>query len=119
MTVKALYLKVNDLQPYYYAQVKDSNGSVVSLAGATIRCTMRLINSSTLKINRQTTGINVTDAANGMFEYRWQVGDTDTIGKYYIEFEISPVAGGKFTVPSGVNNLKHAEVNVVDSLDAQ
>lgn len=105
MPVEKLYLKRNDLQPYYLFQVKDSLDAVVDITGATIRCTMVLYDPatgllSTIKINRQTAGINLTDAANGKGEYQWQSGDTDTIGTYRIEFEVTPASGGKFTVPN-------------------
>ena len=100
MNVIALLIKKNDLQPHYPEQVKDSAGTVVNLTGATIYCTMKnIVDDGTLKINRQTTGINISDAVQGKFEYQWQTGNTDTAGKYYIEFEINPASGGKFTVP--------------------
>ena len=112
--IPALYIKENDLQPYYYAQVKDADDAVVSIAGATIYCTMKS-SGGALKINRQTTGITISDGANGKFYYAWQSGDTDTTGKYYIEFEINPASGGKFTVPASPN--EKAEVFIEPSLD--
>jgi hypothetical protein len=109
-----LRLKKNDLQPYYYAQLKDAADNPVDLTAAAIVCTMRAADG-TLKIDRQSAGISITDAANGKFEYRWQSGDTDTAGKYFIEFEITPQSGGKFTVPAD----SAAVVLITDSLDAQ
>ena len=38
--VKDFNIKVRDLQPYYRVKVKDSSGTVVSVAGATILCTL-------------------------------------------------------------------------------
>ena len=121
-TVDKLRIKRNDLQPYYYFTAKDQAGAVIDLAGATIRCTMRLwdpdtgIYASGKKIDRQTAGINVTDAAAGEGEYQWQAGETDTSGIYRIEFEVTPGSGGKFTIP----NPKYGEAEVVihDDLDA-
>jgi len=114
--IPALYIKQDDLQPYYYAQVTDADGDVVSIADATIYCTMKSSGGS-LKINRQTTGITISDGgANGQFHYAWQSGDTDTVGKYYIEFEINPGSGGKFTVPASPN--ERAEVFIEPGLDA-
>lgn len=111
--ITVLTIKKNDLQPAYPAQVKDSAGNVVNLTGATIYCTMKNAVDGTLKINRQTTGINISDAANGKFEYQWQTGNTDTAGKYYIEFEINPASGGKFTMPPD----NSAGVWIKESLD--
>lgn len=116
MAIETLPVKQNDLQPYYYAQVTDGSGAVVDITGATIYCTMKDARTGVLKINRQTAGINVSDAANGKFEYRWVSGDTDTVGKYYIEFEINPGSGGKFTIPADPET--RAEVYIVQSLDA-
>jgi hypothetical protein len=110
-----LQLKVSDLQPYYYGQVVNSLGLPVIITGATIYCTMKDAKTGTVKINRQTAGIFITDGANGQFEYRWQAGNTDTIGKYNIEFEVNPGAGGKYTVPVG----EEAVVNILAALDAQ
>jgi len=111
--IKLLTIKKNDLQPYYFAQVVDSDEDPVSLVDATIYCTMKSTEGN-IKINRQTAGINVTNPGNGNFEYQWQSGDTDTAGKYYIEFEINPLAGGKFTIPAGDDK---AIVIIQDSLD--
>ena len=114
MSMKILYLKKNDLQPYYYAKAKQSDGTVINLSGATIYCTMKKVDGS-IKIDRKTAGINVSDAAAGEFEYKWQSGDTDTLGSYHIEFEINPSAGGKFTVPADPNDV--ALVKIEASLD--
>jgi hypothetical protein len=110
--ISKLILKKNDLQPYYYVQAKDYSDNPISLTGATIYCTMKS-DSGTVKINKQTAGISITDAANGLFEYHWQAADTDTVGIYYIEFEIAPISGGKFTLPT----QPAAVVQIIDSLD--
>jgi hypothetical protein len=112
---KTLRLRQNDLQPYYRAKVEDSDGSAVDLTGASIVCTMKARGGS-VKIDRQNAGINITGAAAGEFEYRWQAGDTDTVGPYDVEFEISPQSGGKFTVPAKAGE---AEVIIAASLDSQ
>lgn len=115
--IEPFYIKQYDGQPYYPVAVKDSDGNVVSIAGATIKCTMKDRRSGDLKINQQTTGCVITSADLGEFEYRWQTGsgDTDAVGKYHIEFEITPGSGGKFTVPADPRDV--AEVFVVKSLD--
>jgi hypothetical protein len=97
--IKPLRLKKNDLQPYYYGKVANADGSSPDLTGAEIYCTMKKAGGATPKIDRQTTGVIITDGLKAEFEYRWQAGDTDTPGKYSIEFEIDPPAGGKFTIP--------------------
>lgn len=46
--------------------------------------------------------VTITDAANGLAEYQWQVGDTDTKGIYVFEFRFSKYVeeeGRTFTIP--------------------
>lgn len=112
---KRFCIKVNDLQPYYKVKVVDSDGNPVPLPGASIVCTMLARGGSSPKIDRQSTGINVTDEDGGEFEYQWQNGDTDTVGLYDIEFEITPQSGGKFTIPV----KDEAKVAIVASRDSQ
>lgn len=115
MSVKTLQITVNDLQPYYYFQVKDSDGTV-DLTGATLRLTFRNITTGTRKIDRAIDRITVTGAAQGTAEVRWLLGDTDTIGMYKIEVEITPSSGGKFTIPP---KGEVALVEIVQSQDTQ
>ena len=113
--IETFYIKQNDKQPYYPIVVKDSDKNVVVITGATIRVTLKNVRTGTLKIDRQTAGVTITDGANGEAEYRWQTNDTDTVGKYHIEFEIDD-GSGKFTLPVDPSDV--AEVFVVKSLDA-
>ena len=115
---KLLNLIETDLQPYYYAKVVDNNGGI-DLSGASIVCSMKNLTDGTLKINRQSAGIVIDpdQVANiGQFKYEWQAGDTDTPDNYCIEFEITPAAGGKFTIPAS-NSESPALVNINESLD--
>ena len=117
--VEILYLTQYDLQPHYPVKAIDSSGATVDLTGATIYCNMVLITGGTLKINRQTAGIVIANQTTnkGEFKYQWQTGDTDIAGKYYIEFEINPASGGKFTVPSPKEGK--AQVTISAGLDTQ
>ena len=108
-------LTKGDLQPFYFVAVKDSNDDPVDITGATIYCTMRA-EDGTKKINRQTTGITITDGAKGEFQYEWQSGDTDTVGQYDIKFEIDPAAADIFTIPAA--GKERAQVVINESLDA-
>jgi len=91
-----------DDQPSYPVTVMDLQGNLIDLSGATINCTMKKPFTDTPKIDRQTAGIEIDpDQTNnkGEFQYNWQTGDTDTVGLFYISFEVNPVSGGKFTLP--------------------
>ncbi len=119
MAIKTLQLHTNDLQPYYRVTVKDSDGNLIDLTGATIVCTMRESTTGAVKINRASAGIVIANQTTnkGEFEYRWQSSDTDTAGSYYIEFETTPQTGGKFTLPSPDQGL--AAVVISEGMDGQ
>lgn len=53
-------------------------------------------NRETPKVDTQAA--NITIPTEGKVEYRWQTGDTDTVGKYYFEFKFTK-SGKSFTVP--------------------
>lgn len=114
MAIPPFYIKQHDRQPYYYAQVVDADGDPVDLAGASFKTTMKQ-RDGTLKIDQSLLNVNVTSEVNGDFEYQWSGSDTNTVGKNYIEFEVTPGSGGKFTVPA--NPDERAEVWVMKSLD--
>ena len=111
-----LYITQYDLQPYYYVTAQDQAGTAINLTGASIVCTMRNRRTREIVIDRQSAGISITGASTGQFEYRWQAGDTDLVGDYHIEFELTPTTGGKFTLPSRAHE---AEVSIRESLDSQ
>jgi len=113
--IKTFYITQHDLQPYYPVQVKSTSNSPVDLTDSTIRCIMKVQKGTSIIINRESTGVYVSDAINGKFEYKWLQGQTGTTGQFYIEFEVTPLSGGKFTVP----NFRYgrAEVHVVSGLD--
>ena len=117
MAIQEFIIKRNDLQPYYRGVVKEYNDSgvkiVKDISGATIRCTMKSP-QGTVRIDRQSCVI--TDSTAGEFEYRWSSGDTTSTGKYFIEFEVTPGSGGKFTVPP---DNKGAVVHIKEDLDNQ
>lgn len=99
--VDVLYMTVGDLQPYYYAQIKDSSDNPVDLTGASVFFTMKNTRGK-VKVNLQAA--TVTDAANGYVEYRWQSGDTATAGRYLIEFKVVPQNAKPFRVPADIND---------------
>lgn len=105
--IPTVYLKRNDLQPYYYFHVTDSNGDDIDVSSATIRVNMIHVQSLTTIISRQTAGVSFTDTVNGdsasvgKGHYSWASSDTAIAGKFKFEIEVTPISGGKFTLPSG------------------
>jgi len=70
-----MYLKVGDLAPKLQFDLN------ANLTGATVVAKIRRAHQSTVL----TKTLDVTDAAQGLCEYQWVAGDTDTPGTYYIE----------------------------------
>jgi hypothetical protein len=62
-----------------------ANGVPVDLTGASAaRFIMKT--GSTLKVNR--AAMSFIDRSNGIVEYAWVTGDTDTSGTYNVEVEV-------------------------------
>lgn len=99
MTVRRI--KRNDTLPYLAIQVLDSNGDAKDLTGATAEFHMSKTIGGATKVNAPA---EITDAELGHIEYHWQVGDTDTTGSYFGEFQVITMGGRKFTNPVK-NNL--------------
>ena len=86
---------------------RDASGvlAVVNLAGLTVKFSM--VNEAGLKIcNEVTTGVTVTDAANGKVQYDFQTADVATAGTYYAWFTVYsgtehdtyPIGGRKLVI---------------------
>jgi hypothetical protein len=94
-----LTLMVNDLQPYYYVQVKDASGAF-NLSGYSVYFSMRKTTASSNKVDKK--AMTVTAASTGFAEYRWAWGDTDTAGTYKLEIRVEETANttNGFTLPT-------------------
>lgn len=106
-----IYVKQNDRRPAAEVTIKRGT-SVVDLnlaTGVTFKMRERT-QSGALKVN---TAAVITDATNGVVEYRWQSGDTDTPGTYYAEWEVIWNDGTTETFPT----LGHDIVIVTGDLD--
>ena len=95
----AFTIKQNDTSPSLGATLKDAQSTVVSLVGATVKLHMNSLDG-VAKINQTMT---VTDAEGGVIQYDWQAGDTDTVGAYYAEFQVTYVDGSVETFPNDGN----------------
>lgn len=93
-----VYMKQNDTAPALTATLKDDNGTAIDLTGATVVFNMRQRSDSTVKVNRGS--VSIVSAAAGQVSYSWQTGDTDTVGVFDGEFEITHADSTIQTVPS-------------------
>lgn len=90
-------LKQGDTSPSLAITLMDAAGNPVDLTGASVRFHMKPIDSPTVKIDATAT---VTDAANGKVRYDWQTGDSDTLGFFQGEFEVTFSDGTVGSFPS-------------------
>ena len=82
----AFYIKQNDTQPAFQAILEDGGGVPINLDGATVRFHMRSIGTKVVKVDESAS---VISAVGGIVRYTWAAGDTDTIGSFQAEFEVT------------------------------
>lgn len=100
----------NDLLPVLVAVLKDDNDTIVDLSGATVKFNMRARGATTTKVSAAC--VVSSPATDGEVTYNWQGTDTDTIGSFLGEFEVTFGSGKKLTCPNG----KKIAIEVVDDL---
>ena len=105
----AFSIKQNDTSPALQATLKDAALSPINLTGATVRFHMKSIEGA-IKIDDPMT---VTNALGGVVQYDWVLGDTDTVGAYYVEFEVTYSDASVETFPNNGNKI----VSVVRELN--
>jgi hypothetical protein len=94
----AFRIKTNDTSPKLSVTLTDALGTPIGLAGCAARFHMKAFGASSLKIDAVA---DIEDIVNGIVEYSWQAGDTDTAGTYYGEIEVTY---GDDTVETFPNN---------------
>ena len=95
----AFNIKQNDTSPSLQATLNDASGTVIILTGASVRFHMKALDG-TVKVDAAMT---VTDNLNGVVQYDWQTGDTDTVGSYSVEFEVTYFDNTIETFPNNQN----------------
>jgi hypothetical protein len=108
-------IKQHDTRPAWTVQLKDdldgtpSNINLTTAAG--VRFLMRSQTApGALKVNGTCA---ITNASTGTISYTFVAADTDTVGAFNVEVEITWSDGGVQTVP----NTGYWTVQVVDDLD--
>ena len=105
----AFNIKQNDTSPSLQATLKDSNLTPINLNGATVEFHMKSL-GGTIKVNETMT---IVDSPNGIVKYDWQTGDTDTVGTYNVEFQVTYSDTTIETFPNNGNLV----INVVRELN--
>lgn len=96
----AFNIKQNNTSPSLQAILKDGSGTVINLTGASVRINMKAVGGTGLKVNSAMTIVNAT---GGIIQYDWQTGDTDTVGSYSVEFEVTYSDNTIETFPNNQN----------------
>lgn len=91
------YIKQNDTGPSMLATLQDASGNAIDLTAGNVRFHLRPINSSTAKVDEAAT---IVTADAGIVRYDWQASDTDTIGSYQAEFEVTYADASIETFPN-------------------
>ena len=103
------FVKQNDTSPKLAATLKDGNGQVVDVTGASVRFHMAKLNSSTVITDASAT---VTNAPAGTVEYAWTASDTASIGTFRGEFEVTFPTGLIETYP----NSGYISIQITDDI---
>jgi len=104
-----VYMKQNDTLPAITAQLVDADGSIPDLTGATVKFIMRLTSGGAAKVD---TSATIVTATTGDVKYSWVAADTDTVGDYEGEFEVTFSGGAIQTYP----NSRYFSIKVVDDI---
>jgi len=91
------YIKQNDTSPAIAAQLLDANGDAVNVAGASVAFNMRT-RGGAVKVNAAAG--SVVNASEGRVKYSWDAADTDTIGRYEAEFQVTYADSSIETFPN-------------------
>lgn len=97
----AFSIKQNDTSPSLQATLKDASQTPINLTSATVMFHMKSIDG-TIKLDKP---MSITDAEGGVVQYDWQSGDTDTVGTYYVEFEVTYSDASVETFPNNGNKV--------------
>ena len=103
-------IKQNDTAPSLVAILRDTRGRPRVLTGATIVLHMRLQSDKTVKI---TSGsCTITDASLGIVTYPFTAANTDTVGVYQAEIQVTYSDSTIETFP----NSDHIIVTITDDI---
>jgi Rib/alpha/Esp surface antigen-like repeat protein len=79
-------LKQNDTSPAVRVELFDSVGKRVDLTGCTVRFLMRVKKA---EVHKVAGAVEFEDVKNGIVIYRWAPADTDTVGDFQAEVEVT------------------------------
>lgn len=90
------YIKQGDRSPSIVELLKNGDGSPIDLTGASVRFRMSRGNGTVIV----DAVANIDDEATGQVSYDWADGDTDLVGTFFREWQVTLPSGLPVTVPS-------------------
>lgn len=103
------YIKQNDTVPSIRATLQNGNGDPVDLINATVRFHMRAIGANNTTVDAAAV---VVSAEAGIVQYNWIADDTDRIGSYQAEFEVTYPDSTVETFP----NDGYVRIEIIDDI---
>lgn len=114
------YIRRNDLQPKYFFHMMDAEFTDIDLSSATVQIHMAHVNSGTV-VASNASGVSYTNTINGdssvlgKGHYTWAASDTVTPGLFALEFQVTPLSRGVFTMPNRKNAFVRINSDVVNT----
>lgn len=105
----AFYIKQNDTSPAMQATLKDASDAAIDLTNCSVRFHMRQIGATATKVD---AAASIIDDDNGIVKYSWDAADTDTVGSFEAEFEVTFADGSIETFP----NNRFIQVEITDDI---
>jgi hypothetical protein len=103
------YVKQNDTSPAMLATLQDADGNAVNLTAASVRFHMRPVGGGQVVVD---AAASVVTPLEGLVRYNWIADDTDTIGSYQAEFEVTYADASIETFP----NDGYIRVEIIDDI---
>jgi hypothetical protein len=103
------YIKQNDTGPAMLATLQDASGNAINLVGASVRFHMRSVMGGNPVVDAAATVVN---AAAGTVRYSWISADTNTVGSYQAEFQVTYADASVETFP----NDSYIAVEIIDDI---
>ena len=93
------YIKRNDTAPAIEEYLRNADGTVVPLTGASVQFHMR-DGTGTVKVNSPAT---IVDIPTGHVKYSWISTDTNAAGTFYLEWQVTLASGLIVTTPNYID----------------
>jgi hypothetical protein len=103
------YVKQNDTSPAMLATLEDAHGNAINLTAASVRFHMRPVGGGQVVVD---AAASVVTPLAGLVRYNWIAADTDTIGSYQAEFEVTYDDASIETFP----NDGYIRVEIIDDI---